>query len=49
MFLKRIRLISKQIEINKKSDHYSQVAEESLKVLEAKAHDQLSLSKIVNR
>ena len=49
MYLKRDRLIRKQIEINRNSANWVPLPEEQLKKIESKAHEQLSLNKIVSR
>jgi len=49
MYLKRDRIIRKQIEINIQSPNWKPLPEYQLKKLEAKAHEQLSLNKITNR
>jgi hypothetical protein len=49
MHFKRDRIIRKQIAINISSENCQPLPEERIRVLEAKAHEQLSLAKIVNR
>jgi hypothetical protein len=49
MYLKRDRLIRKQLTINRNSPNWVSLPEEQLKKLEARAHEQLSLHKIVSR
>lgn len=49
MYLKRDRLIRNQLELNRNSKTWTPLPEEMIRRLESKAHEQLSLSKIVNR
>jgi hypothetical protein len=49
MYLKRDRLIRKQIAVNRTSPNWKPLPEPALKKLESAAHEQLSLGKIISR